>query len=112
MGLLIDDGVHQTFRHDLCRQAITEALTPLRRRQLHRALDALVDDEDIVQRAHHAIGAGDAARIVELVAVAADHCVALSAHREAAALYGSALVTSASRRRGAPAAAPGTRHRM
>src|SRR5207244_620796 len=68
------------------------ALPPLRRRQLHgRALDALGQDADIVQLAHHAIGAGDNARIVDLGGRAADHCVDLGAYREAATLYGSAL---------------------
>ena len=48
-GLLVDDGAHQAFRHDLSRQAIDESMTPLRRRQLHaRALAALGDDGDLV----------------------------------------------------------------
>ena len=94
-GLLIDDGAHQSFRHDLTRQAIEEALTPLRRRQLHgRALHALGDDCDIVGRAHHAISAGDRDAIVDLAARAAHHCLALGAIREAAALYGSALANA------------------
>lgn len=90
-GLLVDDGGRQAFRHDLARQAVEDAMTPLRRRQLHaRALAALGDD-DVVQRAHHAVGAGDAAAIVELAARAADHCVSLGAHTQAAVLYGRAL---------------------
>ncbi|MEY2434033.1 MAG: hypothetical protein QOC92_3758 [Acidimicrobiaceae bacterium] len=91
-GLLTGDHTHQSFRHDLTRDAIETALTPLRRRQLHaRALDALGGDADIVQLAHHAIAAGDSARIVALAGRAADHCVDLGAYREAATLYGSAL---------------------
>jgi DNA-binding CsgD family transcriptional regulator/tetratricopeptide (TPR) repeat protein len=67
-------------------------MTPLRQRQLHgRALAALGEDGDVIQRAHHAIGAGDAAAVVELAARAADACVALGAWREAALLYGEAL---------------------
>lgn len=91
-GLLVGDHAHQSFRHDLARDAIDAALTPLRKRQLHgRALDALSGDTDIVQLAHHAIGAGDSRRIVDLAGRAGDHCVALGAFREAANLYGSAL---------------------
>ena len=91
-GLLVDDGGVQAFRHDLSRQAVEEAMTPLRRRQLHtRALAALGEDGDIIQRAHHAIGAGDAAAVADLAARAADACVALGAWREAALLYGEAV---------------------
>lgn len=94
-GLLVDEGGHQTFRHDLARQAVEEAMTPLRRRQLHAraldALDALGDDSDLVQRAHHAVGAGDRAAILHLATRAADQCVALGAFRQAATLYGRAL---------------------
>jgi DNA-binding CsgD family transcriptional regulator len=91
-GLLVDDGQRQSFRHDLGRQAIEDAMTPLRRRHLHaRALAALGDDSDVVQRAHHAIAAGEPAAIVELASRAGDHCVALGAHSQAASLYGSAL---------------------
>lgn len=91
-GLLVDDGQHQAFRHDLSRQAVDESMTPLRRRQLHaRALEALGDDGDVVQRAHHAVGAGDRDAIVDLAWQAADQCVALGAWTQAAILYGQAL---------------------
>jgi DNA-binding CsgD family transcriptional regulator/tetratricopeptide (TPR) repeat protein len=91
-GLLVDIDGEQVFRHDLTRQTVEETMTPLRRRQLHaRALDALGPDGDVVQRAHHAIGAGDRTAIVELAWQAADHCVALNAWRQAALLYGQAL---------------------
>lgn len=91
-GLLVGDHTSQSFRHDLARDAIVDALTPLRKRQLHaRALDALGEGADIVRLAHHAIAAGDDERIVDLAGRAARHCVALGAFREAAALYGSAL---------------------
>jgi len=91
-GLLVDDAGRQTFRHDLARDAVESAMTPLRRRQLHtRALDALGDDGDLVHRAHHAIGSGDGAAIIELATQAADHCIALGAHTQAATLYGWAL---------------------
>jgi DNA-binding CsgD family transcriptional regulator/tetratricopeptide (TPR) repeat protein len=91
-GLLVGDGTRLAFRHDLAREAIDDALTPLRRRQLHsRALAALGEDGDIVRRAHHAVGSGDPSAVAELAARAGDHCVSLGARREAAALYGRAL---------------------
>ena len=66
-GLLTGDETTQAFRHDLGRQAVEDAMTPLRRRQLHaRALEALAGDADIVQRAHHAVGAQDRPAVVEL----------------------------------------------
>lgn len=91
-GLLVDDGGRQTFRHDLAREAVEGAMTPLRRRQLHaRALDALGDSGDVVHRANHAIGAGDGTAILALATQAGDHCVNLGAHSQAATLYGEAL---------------------
>ncbi len=92
VGLLVGDHRTLAFRHDLSREAIELALTPLRRRELHaRALAALEPSGDLVQLAHHAIGAGDSTRIVDLAGRAAQHCVALGAYREAARLFGSAL---------------------
>ena len=91
-GLLVGDHARQSFRHDLAREAIDAALTPLRRRQLHaRALDALGDDADIVRLAHHAIAAGDRPRIVDLAERAADIVSSWARSSEAATLYGSAL---------------------
>lgn len=104
-GLLIDDGAHFAFRHDLSRQAVEAVLTPLRRRQLHgRALDAMGEDGDVVQRANHAIESGDGPTIIRLATRAADRCVNLGAYREAATLYASALthatgINPAARRR-------------
>jgi ATP/maltotriose-dependent transcriptional regulator MalT len=91
-GLVVTDGEVVQFRHDLTRETIEDALTPLQRRQLHRrALEALTDDDDLVQRAHHALGSGDRDAIVDLAVRAGDACVAVGAHRQAAALYAGAL---------------------
>jgi len=91
-GLLTGDETTQAFRHDLGRQAVEDAMTPLRRRQLHaRALEALAGDADMVQRAHHAVGAQDRPAVVDLATRAADQCVALGAYTQAATLYGRAL---------------------
>jgi DNA-binding CsgD family transcriptional regulator/tetratricopeptide (TPR) repeat protein len=89
VGLLhADDDRVLGFRHDLTREAIEQGMTPLRCRQLHRrALGALADDGDLVERAHHAVAAADPVAIVDLGLRAADACVALRAHTQAAALY-------------------------
>jgi tetratricopeptide (TPR) repeat protein len=91
-GFLGDDRGTITFRHDLTRLALEQAMTPWRRRELHaRALAALADDDDVVRRAHHAVAADDPDAVVDLARRAAAQCTALGAHREAAALLGSAL---------------------
>ena len=103
-GLLDGDAARVRFRHDITRETVDAAMTPLRRRQLHaRALEVLGDDGDLVELANHAIAASDSARVVALAAKAAERCVALGAFREAAALYGSALEHS---ERGDPARLP------
>jgi DNA-binding CsgD family transcriptional regulator len=87
-GLLHEDGANLAFRHDLTREAIEGGMTPLRRRQLHRrALQALGEDADLVQRAHHAVAGGEPAAIVELARRAGEQCAALGAHTQALALY-------------------------
>ena len=91
-GFLGDDRGTITFRHDLTRLALEQAMTPWRRRELHaRALAALADDDDVVRRAHHAVAADDPDAVVDLARRAAAQCTALGAHREAAALLGPAL---------------------
>ena len=91
-ALVATEGDQLVFRHDLTRETIEDALTPLRRRQLHRlALQALRDSDDLVQRAHHALGSGDRDAIMDLATRAGDACIALGAHRQAAILYQRAL---------------------
>lgn len=91
-GFLVGDGDRVDFRHDLVRETVEQALSPLRRRHLHRrALDALDGSDDIVRRAHHAIGAGDRESVMDLAVRAGDECVALGAHRQAATLYEAAM---------------------
>jgi ATP/maltotriose-dependent transcriptional regulator MalT len=91
-GLLVTAGRHLEFRHDLTRETIEGALTPLRHRQLHRrALDVLTEADDLVRRAHHALGSGDRDAIVDLAVRAGDECFALGAYEQAAVLYRGAL---------------------
>jgi DNA-binding CsgD family transcriptional regulator len=85
-----------TFRHELARAAVEEALSPTRRLALHRAvLLALTDTArgttDLARLAHHAEQAGDAEAVLRHAPAAAREATRLGAHREAAAQYDRAL---------------------
>src|SRR5581483_8396728 len=78
-GLLDGDAARVRSRHDITRETVDAAMTPLRRRQLHaRALEVLGDDGDLVELANHAIAASDSARVVALAAKDDERCVALA----------------------------------
>jgi len=86
------------FRHELARQATLERLSPSLQRTLHArvgaALAKLPSAETIVQlarRLHHAAGAQDGARVVELAPQAAGQASRLGAHQQAALYLGIAL---------------------
>ena len=86
------DGV--SFRHELARRAVEEALEPLQRARLHaRVLAALraVARADAARLAYHAELAGDADAVLEFAPAAAVAATALGAHREAAEQYARAL---------------------
>ena len=88
------DGV--SFRHELARLAVEEALPPNRRVALHRsavaALAAPPDRAaDPARIAHHADVAGDGAAVLRFAPMAAARAASLGAHREAAAQYARAL---------------------
>jgi DNA-binding CsgD family transcriptional regulator/tetratricopeptide (TPR) repeat protein len=88
------DGV--SFRHELARLAVEEALPPHRRVALHRdaaaALAAAPErSADPARIAHHADAAGDGAAVLRFAPLAAARAAALGAHREAAAQYARAL---------------------
>lgn len=92
-GLLLPDGDGLAFRHEITRHAIEDALSPLKRRHLHAAeLDRLDRvGGSAARRLHHAIGAGDMARIRSLAPQAAANASALGAHREAARAWSAIL---------------------
>jgi DNA-binding CsgD family transcriptional regulator len=95
-GVLVAQGEGLAFRHELARQAVLEAITPLRRILLHRlALAALRapprGSPDLTRLAHHAEGADDRGAVLTYAPAAAREAAAASAHREAAALYALAL---------------------
>jgi DNA-binding CsgD family transcriptional regulator len=91
-GMLRVEGDAVSFRHELARLAIEDAIAPRSRREWHRAiLGALAapphGEADPARLAHHADGAGDAEAVLEHGLIAARRAVAASAHREAFAQY-------------------------
>ncbi len=93
-GMLQLDGDLLRFRHELAQRAIREGLGPSELVALHaRALAALrpAGAVDPGRLAHHAVGADDAAAVLELAPEAAERAVGLGAHREAAAHYSACL---------------------
>lgn len=95
VGILRADGCDLSFRHELAREAILSAISPIRRSLLHaRALAALTaspSPSDPTRLAHHAEEAGDRAAVLTYAPEAARRATALGAHRQAAAQYARAL---------------------
>ena len=93
-GTLSASGTAVSFRHELARLAIEEAISPTRRLQLHRAAVAALQiarEPDSARLAHHAEGAQDADGVLRWAPLAAERAAASGSHREAAAQYGRAL---------------------
>jgi DNA-binding CsgD family transcriptional regulator/tetratricopeptide (TPR) repeat protein len=89
--LLQSDADGLAFRHEINRHAVEAALSPVRRVTLHsRELERLEQaGATPARRLHHAIGANDARRIVELAPLAARQASALGGHRDAASAWAS-----------------------
>ena len=88
-GVLRPDGDGVTFRHELARLAVRDAVAPARRRELHtRALAALAAPPqgvvDEARLAHHAYEAGDADAVLAHAPVAAMQAARVGAHTQAA----------------------------
>ena len=93
-GMLRRVGAAFAFRHEIARQAVEEAILPVRRERLHRdTLRALAarHDVDPARLAHHAEAAGEAAATLRYATVAAERAALVGAHAQAAAQYGRAL---------------------
>jgi DNA-binding CsgD family transcriptional regulator/tetratricopeptide (TPR) repeat protein len=95
-GMLTARRTHVTFRHELARLAIEEAMAPNRRVALHRTtLAALAEREgevpDFARLAHHAESAGDVEAVLRWAPRAAERAASSGAHREAAEQYARAL---------------------
>lgn len=95
-GMLVAATGGVSFRHELARLAVEEALAPDRRLGLHRAAlqamaAAATRDTDVARLAHHAEAAHDAESVLRHAPAAAARAGSLGAHREAAAHYARAL---------------------
>jgi DNA-binding CsgD family transcriptional regulator/tetratricopeptide (TPR) repeat protein len=98
----LDAGILQitdrllTFRHELSRQCLLEAISPGRLSAIHAAvLSALrpqsMSGEYLVRLAHHAEASGNGPAVLEFAPEAARRAADLGAHREAASQYARAL---------------------
>ena len=93
-GMLSAHGETLAFRHELARRAVHEAMSPLRRRELHAAALELLKSRPQVRAAelaHHAQQAGATEDLVRFSRHAADEAGALGAHRESFAHLARAL---------------------
>ncbi len=95
-GMLEYAGDALTFRHELARDAIDQAMSPEHRRRLHaavlRALETYPDRRiDVARMAHHADNAHDGAAVLVYAPEAGRQAARLGAHREAARQYARAL---------------------
>lgn len=93
--LKVDEGT-LSFRHELARRALEEALPPARLQALHAQVlrvleDRPASDVDVARLVHHASHAGDGAAVLQFAPMAARQASALGAHRQAAAHYAAAL---------------------
>jgi DNA-binding CsgD family transcriptional regulator len=95
-GVLRADQASYSFRHELARQAVLQAMTPTHAMSLHRlVLQALMSAAATAGGAarlvHHADGASDARAVRRWAAVAAREAAARGAHRQAAEHLAAAL---------------------
>jgi DNA-binding CsgD family transcriptional regulator/tetratricopeptide (TPR) repeat protein len=95
-GVLRADGDLLQFRHALMRDVLLEALSPVRRRALHRViLEHLrkkpAGSVELATLAHHADESRNSGAVLEYAPAAAHQAAAYGAHREAAAQYERAL---------------------
>ena len=93
-GLLNSDGSHLAFRHEIARQAVEAALTPLRRKMLNERLLALLQGATAIpfaRRLHHARECNDAAAIAALAPQAGREAAAAGAHLQASEYFELAL---------------------
>ena len=95
-GMLRAERNAVSFRHEIARVVVEEALSPHRRVQLsRRALGALTAAigrrPDLARLAHHAEAADDAQAVLRFAPAAAERACRLGSHREAAAQFGRAV---------------------
>ncbi len=96
--LLRDDAGALKFRHELARQATLERLPRSVQQTLHARVEAALSQAPtagesglLARRVHHAAGADDGPRVLELAPQAAAQAARLGAHQQAAAQLATAL---------------------
>ncbi len=97
-GMLVAEGPGLSFRHELARRAVDEALAPGARSALHAAALRIGRDRgelDDRRLAHHAVACGDLVSGREYAVRAAARAARLGAHREAAHFYRVAIEAGA-----------------
>ena len=94
-GMLLSDGEALAFRHELARRATEDSLAAPRRQRWHAlVLKALLNNRSealLARIVHHAAQARDEGAVLEFAPLAALQASVLSAHREAASHYYTAL---------------------
>ena len=96
-GMLESDGEVVRFRHEIARSSVEAELSPLRRRELDRAvLAALLDREgvNLARLVHHARRAADRDVVLAHAPAAARAASAAGAHVQAAEHYRAALAVA------------------
>lgn len=84
LGLLLDDGDHVRFPHELQRRAIESSLPTGDRRRLNRlVLAALIDREEPARLVHHAREGDEVGAILLYAPQAARAAMTIESHREA-----------------------------
>ena len=101
-GLVARERRRITYRHDICRLAVADAIPPGGEVALHRRMLAAFEtqpDPDPVVLVHHALAAGDAERVFSYAERAGRAAAGSGAHTEAVRFFRTALDA-------APSAAP------
>jgi len=97
-GVLEHRGESVSFRHELARLAVEQALSPERAVALHRRVLSALEDAgaEPARLVHHAEGAGDGRALLRHAVAAGSRSAELGAHREAAEQYVRALSATTS----------------
>jgi DNA-binding CsgD family transcriptional regulator/tetratricopeptide (TPR) repeat protein len=97
-GILERDPEAVSYRHELARLAVEQALSPERAAILHEQVLRALEEAgaEPARLVHHAEAAGDAPALLKHAAAAGLRSAKLGAHREAAEQYGRALSVAAS----------------
>jgi DNA-binding CsgD family transcriptional regulator len=93
-GMLVPDGEHYTFRHEIARRSIEAALPQPRRQELNTRAFAVLRSfggATAARLVHHAVEAKDVAAVRDLAPAAAADAARLGAHHEAASLFAAAV---------------------